>query len=218
MSKKQVYLPPNTGMTPEEADNILDGGDCDNPDLIAEAMNIRQRMTRHLANPAALPPHHPDYDPTQPVKKPDGPSEDDLNMSLGDYTAKYLVHAKSMAEFERLERLWKNWNRGLRPKEKQKKWDFTKEDVLKTFYYHNGELYFRHDLGNNIKAGTMAGTRGLNRQSYQPRRVTFRGNAYNLDSFIWFLHTGEPDVKRLIHKNHNRQDCAFENLKKRATS
>ena len=215
MSKRQTYQPPSTGMTPEEAKQILDGRECDNPDLIAEAMNIRQRMTRHLANPAALPPHHPDYDPTQVPKKPDGPSEDDLNLSLSDYTAKYLVHAKSMDEFDRLEKLWKDWNRGVRPKEKPKKWDFTQEEVLETFYYYEGELYFRCDTGNNIKAGTMAGTKGLHKQDYQPRRISFKRNTYALDSFIWFLHTGEKGVTRLIHKNRNRQDCAFENLMKR---
>lgn len=218
MSKKYTYQAPSTGMTPEEAKEILDGGSCDNPDLIAEAMNIRQRTTRHLGNPSVLPPHHPDYVPpaegTQPVAR-SGPSDEDLALPQADYFAKVLAFAKSMEDYNHLEKLWTDWHKGVRRKPKTEKWEFTQEEVQDHFYYYEGELYHRYHTGNNIKAGTMAGTRGYRDPDAAPRRVSFKGHQYSLDSLIWFYHTGEPRVQRLIHKNSNRDDCSFENLLRR---
>ena len=218
MAKKLAYQAPSTGMTPSQAKALLEDGTCDNPDLIAEAMNVRRRTTRHLAAPAELPPHHPDYDPSKVAeapKAPQGPTDEDLALPQADYFVKFLAHAKNMEEYEHLEKLWKDWHKGVRRKPKAEKWDFTQEELRDYFYYHEGELYHLHDTGNNIKAGQMAGTNAGRGQGAAPRRITFRGHTYPLSSMIWFFHTGEAGVTRLIHKNHVKDDCAFENLMKR---
>ena len=170
-----------------------------------------RKFVRHSNSLSSLPPHHPDYVPSDPDQEENYPSDDDLNLDYEAYSAKILANAAE-EDMHLFEEAWQNWRKGWRKAQLNKKWDFTHNEITDRFYYHEGDLYYRYDASHTAKAGTLAGTPFGKAAT---RRVFYKGHQYSLAALVWFYHTKEPGVSLFTYKDGNTHNCSFDNLKPR---
>lgn len=72
-----------------------------------------------------------------------------------------------------------------------------------------GRLYWRYNRGGSARAGSIAGT--LNKNGY--RVITIDRKRYMAHHIVWLIHTGQLPALLIDHKDLNKDNNCFPNLR-----
>lgn len=90
-------------------------------------------------------------------------------------------------------------------------------DIIKTLLRYepdSGELYWLANRPNGVKAGEQAGS--VRKDGY--RYICVDGVRYYAQVIIWFLQTGKWPADMVDHKNRQRDDNRWDNLREATRS
>lgn len=81
------------------------------------------------------------------------------------------------------------------------------------FFYENGKLYYRINVGKRFKAGSRAGCTSVSRTNMPYRAVVVNGKNFCEAKIIWMMHYGIiPQGYRVCHKNGDSLCNLLDNL------